>query len=46
MFAAEKDGEWEPYKVRRRTDKIERNLVLQEEVEEINDMKKDRKSVV
>lgn len=40
MFLAEKDGEWEPYKVRRRTDKTERNPVLQEEVEEINDMKK------
>lgn len=40
MFLAEKDGEWEPYKVRRRTDKTERNPVLQEEAEEINDMKK------
>src|SRR6266568_4968401 len=40
MFPAEKDGEWEPYKVRRRTDKVGRNPVFQEEVEEITDMKK------
>ncbi|OCL03779.1 hypothetical protein AOQ84DRAFT_347155 [Glonium stellatum] len=40
MFPAEKGGEWEPYKVRRRTDKAEKRLVPQEEAEEISDMKK------
>ncbi|KAF2191242.1 hypothetical protein K469DRAFT_655971 [Zopfia rhizophila CBS 207.26] len=41
MFPAEKEGEWEPYKVRRRMDKLpERPPATQEEAQEINDMKK------
>ncbi|KAF2500760.1 hypothetical protein BU16DRAFT_479396 [Lophium mytilinum] len=41
MFPAEKEGEWEPYKVRRRAGtKVEKAAVPQEEQDEINDMKK------
>ncbi|OCK83862.1 actin-like ATPase domain-containing protein [Lepidopterella palustris CBS 459.81] len=40
MFPAEKEGEWEPYKVRRRIDAVGKKSMAQEEVDEINDMKK------
>jgi actin-related protein 9 len=43
MFPAEKEGEWEPYKVRRRLDvapKAEKPPASEEEAQELNEMKK------